>query len=283
MYLNSNKISSKQRGAVWVEFLVGSSAVLVSLFLLIPMLAKFSDIKQKTEQVAQYASWERTVWNGDVAIKSKEKIMNESQHRVLADGDGLIFSGGSASIDSFHYFTNQINSPSQYETLLIPDGSGSDQFISMTESNSDQPGLGKFKTANSMVSIQTDVKKVINYGGYYKNQAGIKIKQPSWLDAFTDNEMKLSTGKSILVDGWDTGGASRNKKDINNLQSNITKPIKDIFMGFVSGLNGIDAPLSSIGINIFSDIAELDFDHVNTDKIYNPHEGDQNKDRLGVY
>ena len=53
-----------------VEALIAAALVLVPLFLAIPVIAKYMDIKTYTVQAARYAAWERTVWFGGAAAES---------------------------------------------------------------------------------------------------------------------------------------------------------------------------------------------------------------------
>lgn len=53
-----------------VEALIAAALVLVPLFLAIPIIAKYQDIKTYTVQAARYAAWERTVWHGGAAAES---------------------------------------------------------------------------------------------------------------------------------------------------------------------------------------------------------------------
>jgi len=52
----------KQAGQAMTEFSIAATFVLIPLFLMIPLLGKFLDMKASTIQAARYAAWERTVW-----------------------------------------------------------------------------------------------------------------------------------------------------------------------------------------------------------------------------
>ena len=64
-----------------VEFLIAATTVLIPLFLIVPILGKFMDMKSASIQAARYAAWERTVWfnNSDwaAAPKTDAQIQNE--------------------------------------------------------------------------------------------------------------------------------------------------------------------------------------------------------------
>jgi hypothetical protein len=61
---------SKIRGQAMVELLIAAGFVLIPLFLAIPLLGKYLDVRASAVQSARYAAWERTVWYGGDAASS---------------------------------------------------------------------------------------------------------------------------------------------------------------------------------------------------------------------
>lgn len=88
-----------QRGQSMTEFLIAASTVLVPLFIAVPMLTKYIDIKHATIQAARYEAWEYTVWyNGaddndildnfsavSVPTKSPAQTQAEARRRFFSD------------------------------------------------------------------------------------------------------------------------------------------------------------------------------------------------------
>jgi hypothetical protein len=78
-----------QRGQALAEFTIAAAFVLIPLFLMIPLLGKFMDMKATTIQAARYAAWERTAWYGSsewaVGQKSDAQIQSEVQQRFFSD------------------------------------------------------------------------------------------------------------------------------------------------------------------------------------------------------
>ena len=84
-----------------IELLIAAGFVLVPLFLAIPLLGKYLDLRASAVQTARYAAWERTVWyGGDAASslgwfgvsrrwhaneKSDDQIRSEIAVRLLSD------------------------------------------------------------------------------------------------------------------------------------------------------------------------------------------------------
>ena len=77
-----------QRGQALAEFTIAAAFFLIPLFLMIPLLGKFMDMKATTIQAARYAAWERTAWYGSsdwvVGQKSDTEIQSEVQQRFFA-------------------------------------------------------------------------------------------------------------------------------------------------------------------------------------------------------
>jgi hypothetical protein len=80
---------STQSGQALVEFTIAAATVLLPLFLIIPLLGKYFDIKASAIQGARYAAWERTVWFGSsdwtAATKDDAQIQGEVRQRFFSD------------------------------------------------------------------------------------------------------------------------------------------------------------------------------------------------------
>ncbi len=72
-----------QSGQALAEFTIAAATVLLPLFLIIPLLGKYMDIKASTIQAARYAAWERTAWFGSSDWAAGQKTDLEIQHEVL--------------------------------------------------------------------------------------------------------------------------------------------------------------------------------------------------------
>lgn len=87
-----------------IELLIAAGFVLVPLFLAIPLLGKYLDMRAAAVQTSRYAAWERTVWyGGDAASslgwfgvsrrwqaneKTDDQIRREIGVRYLSETDG---------------------------------------------------------------------------------------------------------------------------------------------------------------------------------------------------
>lgn len=86
-----------QRGQAMTEFVVGTVLFLMPVFLIVPIIGKYLDVKSSTIQAARYVAWERTVWYGGASASvnwpSKEKsdaeIQNEVRRRIFSENSAL--------------------------------------------------------------------------------------------------------------------------------------------------------------------------------------------------
>src|SRR5690606_24618203 len=61
-----NAVTRKMRGQAMTEFVVSAAFVLVPLFIIIPILGKYVDMKHMAVQAARYEAWEYTVNYQDI-------------------------------------------------------------------------------------------------------------------------------------------------------------------------------------------------------------------------
>lgn len=89
--INSN--TYYQKGQAITEFNVTAAFLLVPLFIMIPLLGKYIDMKHSSVQAARYMAWERTVWFDDktkpedtstAQVKSQKKLIKETQQRIFS-------------------------------------------------------------------------------------------------------------------------------------------------------------------------------------------------------
>ena len=75
---------SRQSGQAMTETLITASTVLAPIFLLVPLLGKYVDIKQTTIQAARYEAWEYTVWYGNNQYKTLTNPSGERPYGYTA-------------------------------------------------------------------------------------------------------------------------------------------------------------------------------------------------------
>jgi hypothetical protein len=80
----------RARGQAMVELVIAASLVLVPLFLAIPLLGKYLDMRSTAVQTARYAAWERTVWYGGDAASSLGWFGVSKRWQANAKTDGQV-------------------------------------------------------------------------------------------------------------------------------------------------------------------------------------------------
>lgn len=289
-----NRIKQHQEGVVWVEFLVASSTVLLSLFFLIPLMEKYIDIRHSTEKAARYSVWERTVWHGSVGEygssnkrnKTSNDIENEVNHRVLGSGSSLIYNAQGSTgelanlqLDPFLGYNNL--STSSYENLLVKDGSGTNKYLVLTKDDE-----GVVPGGTSALNKGLDAFGVILNGGvpverkgYYSDAISIDAKVPTWIkafDGFADGKIGFSSSNSILVDGWEAGGIKDNREKVRAM-----KPV-----GGEAALEVVVGALK-VGYVIYKPFAKepwmIDVKKVDVDQLLEGEAPTNPNSHLGVY
>jgi hypothetical protein len=71
---------SKQQGQSMTEFVIAAATVLVPLFLILPILGKYSDVSLMAPQAARYVAWEHTVWHD-----KEETLSNGIQTSLVSE------------------------------------------------------------------------------------------------------------------------------------------------------------------------------------------------------
>lgn len=94
----------KSTGQATAETLV-SMLALVPLFILIPYIGKYLDVKSKTVEANRYASWERTnfsdpgaAWGGGENSRSDDQIARDVAQRFLGDPRSAILTNGTGPV-----------------------------------------------------------------------------------------------------------------------------------------------------------------------------------------
>ena len=131
----------KQAGQAMTEFSIAATFVLIPLFLMIPLLGKFLDMKASTIQAARYAAWERTVWtnssgwtehaNAQSLTKDDSALQTELTKRFFSDNcqdfsEPSCGGGGNKQFWKDHTRTNMSGSPAHNEASS--EGAGTDVY-----------------------------------------------------------------------------------------------------------------------------------------------------------
>lgn len=208
-----------QRGQALTEFVIGAVLFLIPLFLIIPLLGKYADIKASAIQAARFNAWERTVWYGQSASstgdwegndKSEATIRSEMAGKFLVselwyDRAGVaMLSGSSNSI------TNE-ESPGTANTIL---GFAVSVANAIGPFNLEMDGLYTGTATVNIANTTSVISEVLGSG------AGA---DPARLN------LSITDKNVILANGWGANGAAHVKKQVQGLTptSILSNPVLD--------------------------------------------------------
>lgn len=242
------------------ELIVAGSFVLVPLFLIVPLLGKYIDIRHASLQAARYEAWEYTVWYADrddkaagfhrrQPVKKLKDTKNESHRRFLSD-PGIEL----ANRDQRGWRFSDRN-------RLWADHNGVPLYGLLDERKAirrsklrgprqapDPLKIGKIilavpqLAANFMSKILSVAKvkadfDVINTKGYFKSKVRVPTTNVDGLEPFDKINLIFSSQAGVLGDSWNTGG-----KDHTEYQVGGIVPTK------LLDNRPIDAILSVVGV-----------------------------------
>jgi hypothetical protein len=212
----------RQRGQAMTEFVIGSILFLIPMFLIIPMMGKYSDIKAAAAQTARYVAWERTVWYGGGSAsvswpgnsKSEADIKNEARQRVTAFGGGIAdgdkTAGSFASSGGRQSWYNRDASP-----MLASYGAASLGTITNDDSPDTITGtvLGAITAITSITGFHLETK------GLYTGSAEISVTTApiginldgSTTGRFDPGVLVFKDKNVILANGWSGNGSAHVK------------------------------------------------------------------------
>jgi hypothetical protein len=241
----------KARGQAMVELLIVAGFVLVPLFLAIPLLGKYLDIRSSAVQAARYAAWERTVWYGGESAtamgwfgvdrkwianaKTDAQIRNEIGVRQLSKTESTdAFSSADRSASSFKNGTKEIWQDRSSTPLLA---NYSDTVTAVA--NGTAPG-----TLSKLVKPIADFAStlgpfVLEMGGKYTAKVTINIKDIAFNDNFLakNSTSKFSESNVLLANGWSADGPDDATKN------SVTQEVKGLVPTSIFTLKIGDTPV----------------------------------------
>jgi hypothetical protein len=146
----------KSGGQAMVELVIVAGFVLVPLFLAIPLIGKYLDMRSAAVQASRYAAWERTVWYGGSAASSLGWLGRSNSWNANEKSDGQI--------------RNEIGVRQMSETADLAYSSGVDQgaFTSSDKSAGDYKNssraLWRDRTGEKMLVDYDDLQNSVGSG-----------------------------------------------------------------------------------------------------------------------
>ncbi len=243
----------KQQGQAIAEFNVTAAFLLVPLFILIPLLGKYIDMKHSSIQAARYMAWERTVWfekapkySSTAAVKSASVIEKETLSRFFGNSDRQISSADKNTLDDdevnllwkdnggrnlvevsnvsalFPYGDEEVPSKAYKAfdaTTNIIDTVANALWNGLVD------GMNRFNNImNSLIGVKpikpvppknlVDITGKFHFEGYYRSEVTMDINNIPYLDVFDSLDLQMVSRGAVLTDAWyPAGNEGKQKQD----------------------------------------------------------------------
>jgi hypothetical protein len=230
-----------------VEFLIAATTVLIPLFLIVPILGKFMDMKSSSIQAARYAAWERTVWFGSTdwsaAQKTDAQIQNEVQWRFFSDTAATKFQAGDMSAGGWGGGVKPLWKDRAGNSMLYSYNSD----VTQGSARTDTPGLmndvlDPIVSAIGFIGNILGAAFVLDMQSLYTSTVTARVQQTRKIEqvlggGLTDTETfkavtPVFAEKSVLIaNGWSANGAAQTKTQTEGLTPTSflqRSPISDI-------------------------------------------------------
>ncbi|MDO8305298.1 MAG: hypothetical protein Q7T06_05875 [Herminiimonas sp.] len=252
-----------------IELLIVAGFVLVPLFLAIPLLGKYLDVRAAAVQTSRYAAWERTVWYGGNAAsslgwfgvsrrweaneKSDDQIRREMGVRHLSETDtDDAFSNADRSAGNFKGSTKTLWQDRNGQQLLA---NYSD--IQNSVANDLAPGTLNVILDPIANFASTLGPFVLEMNGAYSAKVTIKVKDIDF-DHFLakDSTANFSETNVLLANGWSANGAEGTDKTSVKQQVKGLVPTS-IIAAEINGVKIIDYVLGALSV-FLPEVSKLD-------------------------
>lgn len=227
-----------RRGGQAMAEAVTVVAVLIPLFLLIPMIGKIGEIKAKSIEAARYASWERTVYFGhtlpnlpdqkrpvNLAQKSNATIAREAYVRTFSGADVKITAEDGVSGSIAATGLNTVMKDYRGAGLLAAySTAGEGAATSDSEPKSPLTGLPLIQNlvitvldfvngGSSSSSVWGDIVKYLTGGRFFLSVNGlvtstvsVSTNKVSGLKPFDNLALTFHQSHTVMSDSWNAAG-----------------------------------------------------------------------------
>lgn len=203
-----------------VELVIVAAFVLVPLFLAIPIIGKYLDVRTAAVEASRYAAWERTVWYGGSSAssigwfgstnswkaneKTDDNIGKEVAVRLLSD------TGATDAFMSTDMSASGFKNGSARSLWRARDGSAmlaAYSDVGDAVGNADAPGTMN-RVLDPIVSLAATLGPfTLEMKGEYKASVTVQIADfDSTTFMPTSSKVTFSETNVLLANGWNAGG-----------------------------------------------------------------------------
>lgn len=243
-----------QRGQAMAEFVIVAVLVLVPLYLLIPVLGKYIDMKSAAVVGARYAAWERTVFYAGPAAsvdwpgveKTDAEIRNEVRQRVFSQGTTIANGDkGATNWGGGGYRASWVNRDG---SGMLPDYNA----VTHATQNDDSPGI-----ANDVLNLIVTVADALGpftleMKGLYSAEVAVSANtlpinfsfDSEITKAFNPGKLTFSDRSVVLANGWSAKGSEHVKSQTQGLTPTgvFQTPVGNVIFKLIQAVVGIAMP-----------------------------------------
>jgi len=268
---------SGQQGQAATECVITSVFVLVPLFLIIPLLGKYIDIKHATINQARYEAWEYTAWFGPAKKGERPHILSDnpehhsagpkSWEKTRQEGNLLFFSDPTAQdygTDQQNYLLNPLWKDHRGDWMFsgrirTPDGT------IRQEDTPDPTKVGGTNLIDGMLDIINLITETfgkllekmgvnasfdaIDIRGFFISEVKIKVRSLEQMvpefDLADSNEnstrpLEFSAKAAVLSNDWSSGSSKKAITESKGLVvTSILKPLTGPLQKIIDTLQGV--------------------------------------------
>lgn len=252
----------RQRGQAMVELAV-ACVVLVPMFLLVPVVAKYGHIRQQSQQATRNAAWEMTATDSH-ALMDRARLQAIAVDRSFDDADQAIQSaqrGGQRG----EWNSPMLNTFSGRKLALRED-------LHVTGAR-DQRAPGLLSRVLGALPDELPGEFPPNRDGYVEVTTRIDLRdlqtsdgRPARYLAPFDNLGLQMTGRQVLlVDAWNAAGSGVRQTGSNHRRSVMRQVDTLVPASNLRDLNGMLDAVGSLPLPIVGKLDELDLGYVEPD------------------
>lgn len=252
--------ATRQSGQSLVEFAV-LAAVLVPLFLLVPIMGKYIHVRQMSQQAARAAAWEATVSPG-YALPQTTRVRDLVVERSFGAIDDPIRSqvrGGSRNEAVGNPLLNTFSGRAllergdvrvnAYRNVSAP--GIQDKLTDMLRLLPGYAPPNSRGLVTSNIEISTQDIRLANGGA------------ASFLEPFDRLDLRMQASHTVLADAWNASGAGSGNRPGPRTVLAQTRPLVPL-----AKLEPIDSALNALDwIPLFGALEKLDLGHIEPDVV----------------
>lgn len=260
-----------------IELLIVATFVLVPLFLAVPLLGKYLDMRAATVQTSRYAAWERTVWyGGDAASslgwfgvsrrwqaneKTDDQIRREAGVRYLSETGTDSFLSTDRDAGAFRGGTKQIWQDRRGQALLA---NYSD--IQNSIANNQAPGTLNLVLDPVANFASTLGPFTLEMKGAYAATVTMQVRDIDYDHFLARNStLNFSETNVLLANGWSANGPDDPAKTSTKQQTKGLVPFS-IFTATIAGVPVVEYLQTAISV-FLPEVSKLELGKIEPDEV----------------